>query len=94
MHDDVTRPKGGMVVVVMLKSKMVASSTSSEGNSKSTGSMIYVKAQMNCPAMSAFLLFKFPASGKANAILNKFVRDYNYHNARLSCKSIVLCHYA
>ena len=29
MHDDVTRPKGSMVVVVTLKSKMAAGSTSS-----------------------------------------------------------------
>ena len=35
MHDDVTRPKGSMVVAVTLKSKMAASSASSEGNSKS-----------------------------------------------------------
>ena len=32
MHDDVTRPKGGMVVVVTLKSKMAASSASNGGN--------------------------------------------------------------
>ena len=30
MHDNVTRPKGSMVVVVTLKSKMAASSESSE----------------------------------------------------------------
>ena len=29
MHDDVTRPKGSMVVVVTLRSKMAAASTSS-----------------------------------------------------------------
>ena len=50
MHDDVTRSKGSMVVVVMLKSKMVAGSTGSGGNSKSTGSMIYLKAQTNRPS--------------------------------------------
>ena len=31
MHDDVTRPKDSMVVVVTLKSKMVASSASRGG---------------------------------------------------------------
>ena len=36
MHDDVTRPKVSMVVLVTLKSKMAASSASSGGNSKST----------------------------------------------------------
>ena len=36
MHDDVIRPKDSMVVVVTLKSKMAASSTSSGENSKST----------------------------------------------------------
>ena len=37
MHDDVTRPKGSMVVkVVTLKFKMDASNASSRGNSKST----------------------------------------------------------
>ena len=50
MHDDITRPKNSMVVVLTLKSKMAASSTSSEGNSKSTGSMIYLKAQTNRPS--------------------------------------------
>ena len=84
MHDDVTRLKGSMVVVVTLKSKMAASSASSSGNSKSTGSMIYLKAQTNRtsrlidgPAtsehMSALLSFKFPSSGKYSAILNSCV---------------------
>ena len=50
VHDDVTRPKGSMVVVVTLKSKMAAGSTSSEGNSTSTGSMIHLKAQTNRPS--------------------------------------------
>ena len=36
MHDDVTRPKGSIVVVVTLKSKMAASCASSGGNRKST----------------------------------------------------------
>ena len=44
MHDDVTRPNGSMVVVVTLKSKMATGSASSEGNGKSTESMIYLKA--------------------------------------------------
>ena len=39
MDDDVTHPKGSMVVVVILKSKMAASRTSSGGKSKSTGSI-------------------------------------------------------
>ena len=50
MHDDVTRPKGSIVVVVTLKSKMAAGSTSNGGNSKSTGSMIYLKGQTNRPS--------------------------------------------
>ena len=36
MHDDLTLPKGSIVVVVTLKSKMAASSASSGENSKST----------------------------------------------------------
>ena len=40
MHDDLTRPKGSMVVVVTLKSKMASGSTSSGGNSKSAGSIV------------------------------------------------------
>ena len=36
MHHDVTRPNGSMAVVVTLKSKIAAGSTSSGGNSKST----------------------------------------------------------
>ena len=40
MHHDVIRPKGSMVVVVTLKSKMAAGSTSSGGYSKSAGSLI------------------------------------------------------
>ena len=50
MHDDVTRPKDSMVVAVTLKSKMAVGSTSSGGNNKSTGSMIYLKAQTNRPS--------------------------------------------
>ena len=80
-HDDVTRPKGSMIVVVMLKSKMAPGSTSSRGNSKSTGSMIYLKVQTKSPKplidgsvtsehMSALLPFKFPASGKYDATFN------------------------
>ena len=34
MHDDVTRHEGSMGVAVTLKSKMAASSASSEGNSR------------------------------------------------------------
>ena len=47
MHDDVTRLKGSMVVVVTLKSKMASGSVRSGGNSKSTGSLIYLKAETN-----------------------------------------------
>ena len=36
MRDDVIRPKGSMVVVATLNSKMAASSASSGENSKST----------------------------------------------------------
>ena len=50
MHDDLIRPKNSMVVVRTLKSKMAAISTSSEGNSKSTRSMIDLKAQTNRPS--------------------------------------------
>ena len=50
MHDDVTRQKGSMVVVVTLKSKMAAGSTSTGRNSKSTGSLIYLKAQTYHPS--------------------------------------------
>ena len=45
MHDDVTRPKGSMVVAVKLKSKMAASSASSAGNGKNTKELTYLKAQ-------------------------------------------------
>ena len=48
MHDDVTRPKGSLVVAVTLKSKMAAGSTRSGGKSKSTSTgSIYLKAQTN-----------------------------------------------
>ena len=81
MHHDVTRPKGSMVVVVTLKSKMAASCASSGGNKKrsvvfdvSEGSNKYPEPLLDRPAtsehLSAFLPFKFPASGKYNAILD------------------------
>ena len=50
MHDDVTRPKGSMVVVVTLKSKMDASSANSGGNSKITYYLTYLKGQINPPS--------------------------------------------
>ena len=50
MHDDVTRPKGSMIVVVTLESKMAAGRTCSGVNGKSTGSMTYLKAQTNRPS--------------------------------------------
>ena len=106
MHDDVTRPKGSMVVVVTLKSKMAAGSASSGGNSKSTGSMIYLKAQTNrssCYSTAQphqntcqhYCHLNFPLFGEIRSHV-EFVLDYNYHmyNARLSRKSIVLRHYA
>ena len=50
MHDDVSRPEGSMGVVVMLKSKLVASSASGGGNSKIIVSLAYLKAQTNHPS--------------------------------------------
>ena len=50
MHDDITHLKGSVVVVVTLKFKMAAGSTSTRGTSKSTGSMIYLKDQTNRPS--------------------------------------------
>ena len=83
MHDDVTRPTGSMVVEVTLKSKMAAGCVRSEKHIKSTGSMIYLKAQINRPRrystaqpsehMSALLPFKIPAPRKYDAILNSCV---------------------
>ena len=83
MHDDMTRPKGSMVAAVTLKSKVAAGSVSSGGNSKSRGSMIYLKALtkslkplLDGPAktehMSALYIlpFKIPASGSYDARLN------------------------
>ena len=50
MHDGITRPKGSVEVVVTLKSNMTSGSPSSGGNSKGTGSMIYLKAHLNRPS--------------------------------------------
>ena len=63
---------------------MAAGSASSGGNSKGTGSMIYLKAQTNRPGsllgrpvtsehMSALMPFKFLVSGKYEATLNSCV---------------------
>ena len=93
------------VVEVTLKTKMVASSTSSGENSKMIvffdlyeGSNKSLEPLLGGPAtseMSALLPFKFLASGKYDATLDTgFVRDYNYHNARSRRESIVLRHYA
>ncbi|CAH3171485.1 unnamed protein product [Porites lobata] len=61
-----------MVVVVTLKSKMAASCNSSGGNRKSSNK--YPEPLLDRPAtsehLSAFLPFKFAASGKYNAILD------------------------
>ena len=117
MHDDVTRLKVSMVVVVKLKFKMAAGSTSSGGNRKSTGSMIYPKKKkkkkietpeplINRPAtsehMSALLPFKFPASGKYDAILNSCVtpttkmpfelqKHCHYQGPRSRFSSVCVC---
>ena len=98
MHDDVTLPKGSMVVVVTLKSKMAASSASSGGNSKSTQYLTYLKAQTNPPSrystalprqntLQYFCHLNFPLR-KIQRLIG-FVRHYNYHNAPSSRKSIV-----
>ena len=85
MYDEVTRPKGSdMGVVVTLKSKMVGSSASIGGNSKmvvlfdlSESSNESSEPLLEGPAtsehMSVLLPFRFPASGKYNAILDSFV---------------------
>ena len=84
VHDDVTRPEGSMGVVVTLKSKMATSSASSEGNSEIIVSFDLSESSNKSPEplldssatselMSALLPFKFPASGKYNAILDSFV---------------------
>ena len=49
LHNDVIYPKGSMGVEVTLKSKMAASGASTGGNSKSTGSLTYLKPQTNHP---------------------------------------------
>ncbi|CAH3044979.1 unnamed protein product [Porites evermanni] len=85
-----------MVVVVTLKSKMAASCASSGGNRKSSNK--YSEPLLDRPAisehLSAFLPFKFPASGKYNAILDSCVTATTTMHVRSSRKSIVLRHYA
>ena len=81
MHDVVARPKGSMGVVVMLKSKMAASSGRnskmivsfdlSESSNKSPELLLHDPATLE--HMLALLPFKFPASGKYKAILDSFV---------------------
>ena len=84
MHDDITSPEGSRGVVVTLKSKMAASSASSGGNSKIIVSFDLSESSNKSPEplldgpatsehMSALLPFKFPASGKYDAILDSFV---------------------
>ena len=83
MDDDVIRPKDSMVVVVTLKSKMATRNTSSGGGGemvkvRSIWPIWKLKKSpeplLDGPAtsehMSAFLPFKFPASGKYDAILD------------------------
>ena len=92
MHDNVTGPKGP--VVVTLKSKMAASSASSGRNIKyvvfdlSENSKKSPKQLLDGQATSEHISF-----GEIRRHIG-FVRDYNYHNARLSRKSIVLRHCA
>ena len=75
----VTHLKGSMLIVVTLKSKMAAGSTSSGRNSKSTGSRIersnkspepLIDGPTTSEHISALLPFRSPASGKYDAILN------------------------
>ena len=81
MHDDVTHPKGRMVVVVTLKSKMAVSSGSSGGNSivfdLTESSNKSPEPLLDDPAtsehMSAFLPFTLLASGEYDAILDSCV---------------------
>ena len=84
MHDEVKRPEGSMGVAVTLKSKLVASSASSGGNGKIIVSFDLSESSNKSPEplldgpatsehMSALLPFKFPASGKYDAILDSFV---------------------
>jgi len=84
MRDVVARPKGSMGVVVTLKSKMAASSASSGRNSKMIVSFDLSESSNKSPElllhdpatlehMLALLPFKFPASGKYEAILDSFV---------------------
>ena len=85
MHDDVTRPKGSMVVAVTLKSKMDASSASSARAATRWPSHIRTHV-----SITAIQIFRFEEIRRHTG----FMRDYNYHNARSSFKSIVLRHYA
>ena len=98
MHDYITHPKGSMVVVVTLKSKIAASSASSGGNSDlSKSSNKSPKPLPNSPAtseqMSAILPFKIFRLGEIWRHIG-FMCDHNYHNARSSRKNTVLRHYA
>ena len=70
MDDDVTLPKGSMVVVVKLESKMAAGITSSGGNSKSTRSMICLKAQTNRPLIDG------PATSEHMSALLSFMTSF------------------
>ena len=104
MHDEVTRPEGSMGAVVTLKSKMVASSASSGGNSKIIASFDLSESSNKSPEP----LLDGPATSEHNVRITAiyiyrfgeirrhigFVRDYNYHNPRSSRVSNVLRPYA
>ena len=92
MYDDVTRPKGSVVVIAALKSKMAAVSTSSGGNSKRNKRKKTPASQIDGPAtsenMSALLPFKFPASRKYDAILNSCVTTTTTMHVRAAKASL------
>ena len=96
-----------MGVVVTLKSKMATGSARSGGNSKiivtfdlSENSNKSPEPLLDGPStsehMSALLAFKFPASGKYDAILDALVTTCTTTtiHRRRSRESIVLRHYA
>ena len=93
MHDDLTRPKSSMGVVVNLKCKTAASSASSGGNSKTIVSFELCESSNKSPEL---LLEGLATSEHMPALLRRhigFVRDYSYYNTRSSRESIVLRHY-
>ena len=76
MHDDVTRPESSMGVVASSaksgeNSKIIVSFHLSESSNKSPEPLLDGPATSE--HMSALVSFKFPASGKYDAILDSFV---------------------